>query len=128
MLDHKASKLNKCQVTSGCLLSEILYAWHNQLRWWERHLSTLALKKQNLFIVTWPWNSLSFAVTQYHLLPIVFICCYSLSLVAIRCHLLYHSLSFVVTLCTTRMSFYKRSDILSVFHLLMHWTIFINTF
>ena len=43
--------------------------------------------------------SLSFAVTR----------CHSLSLVVIRSHLLYHSLSLVVTRCTTRLSFHKRS-------------------
>ena len=49
---------------------------------------------------------------------LVAIRCHSLSFVATRCHLLYHSLyhsfvihchafSFVVTRCTTRLSFYK---------------------
>ena len=58
--------------------------------------------------------------------PLVVIRChslyYSLSLVVIRCHSLYHSLSlvvirfhslsFVVTCCTTRLSFYVRSSLL----------------
>ena len=60
-----------------------------------------------------------------HSLPFVVIRCttrchslyHSLSLVASRCHSLYHSLSLyaplVVTLCTTRLSFYKRSYFLN---------------
>ena len=85
---------------------------------------------------------LSFAFIQFmiicHSLLLIVIFCYSLSFVVIRCHLLYHSLSLVVSLvviryttrllfvvprvvirchslsfdvtrCTTRLSFYKRS-------------------
>ena len=51
------------------------------------------------------WNIKSFAFA--------FIRCttrsHSLPLVAIHCHSLYHLLSLVVTRCTTRISFYKRS-------------------
>ena len=61
---------------------------------------------------------LSFVVTHFHLLslvaPLVVTRCDSLSLVVIRCDSLYHSLSLVVTRCTTRLSFYKRSPIISL--------------
>ena len=60
---------------------------------------------------------LLFAIPCFHLLLLFFISCYSLyhslwfitPLVIIHCHSLYHSLSLVITLCTTLLTFYKRS-------------------
>ena len=50
-------------------------------------------------------------ITPCHSLSLTVIFCYSLSfvvlLVVIRCHSLFHSLSFVVTRCTTRLPFYN---------------------
>ena len=70
-------------------------------------------------------HSLSFVVTRCHSLSLFVIRCHTLSLVVplvvTRCHLLSlvvslvvthcHSLSLDVTRCTTRLSFYKRSQI-----------------
>ena len=82
--------------------------------------SSLIWKKEKLAEMVTRCHSLSFVV------PLVVTRCHSLSLVVplvvIRCHLLYHSLSlvvplvfilcrslsFVLTRCTTRLSFYKR--------------------
>ena len=54
----------------------------------------------------------------YHSLSLVVIRCHSFSFVVTRCTTrcdsLYHSLSLVVTRCTTRLSFYKRSPIISL--------------
>ena len=76
---------------------------------------------------TIPCHSLSPIVICYHSLSFVVTHCCLLSLVVIRCHSIYHSVSFVttsctiryhslslvlpliVTRCTTRLSFYKRS-------------------
>ena len=59
------------------------------------------------------FHSFSFVVPlpliRCHSLLFVIICYLSLSLVGLRYHSFYHSLSFVVTWCTTRLSFYKRS-------------------
>ena len=44
----------------------------------------------------------SLSSTRCHSLLLIVIFCYSLSFVVIRCHLLYHSLSLVVTSCITR--------------------------
>ena len=71
-----------------------------------------------------PCHSLSFlslVVIRCHSLPSVVIRCHSLyhslsfvvyhslSFAVIRCHSLYQTLPTVVTRCTTRLSFYKRS-------------------
>ena len=66
--------------------------------------------------------SLSFVGTCYHLLSLLIIHCHSLPNVALalrlvvtccttRCHLLYYSLSLIVTRFTTRLSFYKWSPL-----------------
>ena len=79
----------------------------------------------------WKKEKLAEMVTRCHSLSLVLICCHSLSFViplvvtrchslssvvtcyTTRCHSLYHSLyyslSLVVTRCTTRLPFYKRS-------------------
>ena len=57
--------------------------------------------------------------TCSHSLSLIVICCHPLALVVplavirctTRCHLFYHLLSFVVTRCITRLSFYKRSNL-----------------
>ena len=59
--------------------------------------------------------SLSLIVTRYLLSLIGIPCtlrCHSLSLVVISCHQLYHQLSLVLTRCSTRLSFYKRSKLI----------------
>ena len=73
-------------------------------------------------------HSLSLAVIRCHSLSLVVIHCHSLCFVVTpclslyhslspvvlfvvtRCHSLYHLLSFVVTRCTNRLCFYKRSS------------------
>ena len=54
-------------------------------------------------------------ITFFHLLLFVLfaephVCCHLLSFFVICCHLLYRSLSLVVTRCTTPQSFYERSS------------------
>ena len=51
----------------------------------------------------WKQEKLTQMVTRCHSLSFVVTRCTT------RCHSLYHSLSLVITLCTTRLSFYKRS-------------------
>ena len=51
---------------------------------------------------------LSFAVTPCHSLSFIATCC---PCCTARCHLLYYSLSLIVTRFTTRLSFYKQSPL-----------------
>ena len=87
--------------------------------------SSLIWKKKKLAEMVTRYHSLSLVVPlvviRCHSMSLVVICCtthchslyHSLSfvvpLVIIRCHSLYHSSLLVVTRCTTRLSFYKRS-------------------
>ena len=51
---------------------------------------------------------LSFAITPCHSLSVIAKCC---PCCTARCHLLYYSLSLIVTRFTTRLSFYKQSPL-----------------
>ena len=105
-----------------------MYCIENRIKLFRNQIGLLFLLKHN--VTVFYLLSLLFIcfITRCHSLSLIVIFCNSLSLVVIRCHLLYHSLSlvvpiavtcchslyhslsFVVTRCTTRLSFYKRSN------------------
>ena len=98
-----------CAVFIGCttavtLCHSLLFVFHS--------LSVVVLLVVTLYHLL--HHSLSFVVILCHLLslvvPLAVTHCHSLSLVVPLVVTCCHSLSLVVTRCTTRLSFYKRSE------------------
>ena len=127
------------------LLIVVIYCTENWIKLFKNQIGLLFLLKHKITL----FYGLLFVfirfITRRHSLSLIFVLCNSLSVVVIRCHLLYHllslaslaaplvvtrchslyhslsfvvplvvsrchSLSFVVTWCTTLLSFYKRSQ------------------
>ena len=98
--------------------------WINLLRFWVHLLLLFAVASAmrnylfilKIFIPTpycWQKRTLIEMTTRFHSLSPIVTCYLSLSifvpLIVIKCHSLYHSLSFAVTLYITRLSFYQQS-------------------